>query len=82
MRYCHAYLSAQGLVPSDEAGFKKALHQMWFSFYKRAGGLQDSCGFEVRFKHCLSPSLPASLSASLSLSLFLFIDSLRDKQSC
>ena len=35
MRYAHAWAAANQLAPAAEAEFKKALHQMWFSFYGR-----------------------------------------------
>jgi hypothetical protein len=38
----------QGLAPEDPDGFKRMLHQMWFSFYRR-DGQADSCGFEHVF---------------------------------
>ncbi|GLC41816.1 hypothetical protein PLESTM_001242800 [Pleodorina starrii] len=48
MQYCHKYCAAKGVAPESEADFKKALHQMWFSFYRR-DGQNDSCGFEHVF---------------------------------
>lgn len=48
MQYCHKYLIEKGLMEPDARAFKKALYQMWFSFYVREQG-RDSCGFEHVF---------------------------------
>ncbi|KAG1653594.1 hypothetical protein FOA52_009101 [Chlamydomonas sp. UWO 241] len=48
MQFCHKYLVAKGKVPADVKGFKNALYQMWFSFYRREQQ-NDSCGFEHVF---------------------------------
>ncbi|KAG2447987.1 hypothetical protein HYH02_007016 [Chlamydomonas schloesseri] len=49
MQYAHKYCAKRGVAPADVAGFKKALQQMWFSFYRRDGAGNDSCGFEHVF---------------------------------
>lgn len=36
MQYCHHYLTKKGLMSADRAEFKRALYQMWFSFYRWA----------------------------------------------
>ncbi|GIL57337.1 hypothetical protein Vafri_12603 [Volvox africanus] len=48
MQYCHKYCVARGVAPEGVADFKKALYQMWFSYYRR-DGQNDSCGFEHVF---------------------------------
>ena len=48
MQYCHAYLIAKELAPSDVGEFKKVLYQMWFYFYAREVR-GDTCGFEHVF---------------------------------
>ncbi|PNH03929.1 Poly(U)-specific endoribonuclease-B [Tetrabaena socialis] len=49
MKYCHKYCVERGMASASVADFKKQLIQMWFSFYRRDGGGNDSCGFEHVF---------------------------------
>lgn len=48
MQYCHNYLIEKKIIAPDAAAFKKALVQMWFSYFRREEGM-DSCGFEHVF---------------------------------
>lgn len=48
MRYAHAWCVGRGLVPKDEATWKKMLYNAWFALYRR-GTHNDSCGFEHVF---------------------------------
>ncbi|KAG2486791.1 hypothetical protein HYH03_014590 [Edaphochlamys debaryana] len=49
MQYCQLYCEERGVGPKTLAEFKRALYQMWFSYYRRDGAGNDSCGFEHVF---------------------------------
>eukprot|EP00538_Stauroneis_constricta_P004554 CAMPEP_0119551048 /NCGR_PEP_ID=MMETSP1352-20130426/4432_1 /TAXON_ID=265584 /ORGANISM="Stauroneis constricta, Strain CCMP1120" /LENGTH=467 /DNA_ID=CAMNT_0007597055 /DNA_START=90 /DNA_END=1493 /DNA_ORIENTATION=- len=52
MQFCHKYCHAKdpSKIPSDERGFMKLLHKIWFELYRRSrGGHLDSSGFEHVF---------------------------------
>jgi hypothetical protein len=55
MQYCHNYLIEKKIIAPDASAFKRALVQMWFSYFRWAGeggkqeeGLEQRTGVRIK----------------------------------